>query len=485
MEYAWEYIDMNGRGIIYLLPQGDLKSAEDIPDMAVSPDPAPEPSFTPPEIQTAALSNGMNLYLVEDHKLPLVQVNLLIRSGWAADPLDRPGAAALTADMLNEGTKNRNALEISDEIQRLGANLSTGSGFDDSNVNLNTLKRNLDPALELMADIVLNPTFPEDELERQRQIYLGRIQQEARQPFTSAYKVFNKELYGDNHPYAQPYTGSGTEASIKALTRSDLESFYKDNYLPNNTAAVVVGDITLNEAKSKLEKAFKKWKRGEIASSQIAEVEPIQKTKVCIVDKPGAVQSVIIIGNPGIPRKADDFLATSVMNNALGGQPTARINMNIREDKGFTYGAFSTFTTRKGRGAFLTYAEVQTEVTKEALIEFMKELNGVIGENPLTAEELIDSKDNLIKGFPQDFQTVGGIAGRLETMITYELSLDEWKTYVNRVEQIDLPVATKAAMDHIRPGALLIIVVGDKDKIEPGIKELNLGEIEYLESTVM
>ena len=159
--------------------------------------------------------------------------------------------------------------------------------------------------------------------------------------------------------------------------------------------------------------------------------------------------------------------------------------MNIREDKGYTYGAFSTFTTLKGRGAFIAYAEVQTEVTKEALVEFMKELNGVIGDNPLSPDELKESKDNLIKGFPQDFQTFGGIAGQLETIITYDLSMDEWKTYMNRVEQIDLPVATKAAKNHIRPDALLIIVVGDKDKIEPGIRELNLGEIEYLDSTVM
>ncbi|UCE66566.1 MAG: insulinase family protein, partial [Candidatus Zixiibacteriota bacterium] len=319
MKYAREYIDLNRRGILRIDPQGDLSEAEEKPDMAIQPDAGPEPSFTPPEIQTATLSNGMELYLVENHKLPLVQVNLVINSGWAADPADRPGAAALTADLLNEGTKNRDAFEISDEIQRLGATLNTGSGFDDSYANLNTLRRNIDPALDLMADMILNPTFPDDELERLRGIYLGRVQQEARQPFTSAYKVFNREIYGADHPYAQPYTGSGTEASIKAISRSDLESFYKANYLPNNTAAVVVGDITLGEAKSKLGKAFKKWKKGDIAQKGIAEIESLQKTKVCIVDKPGAVQSVIIIGNPGIPRKADDFLAASVMNNALGG----------------------------------------------------------------------------------------------------------------------------------------------------------------------
>lgn len=485
MDYAREYIDLNRRGILYVYPQGDLSGAEEKPDMAIQPGAGPEPTFAAPEIQTATLSNGMELYLVEDHKLPLVQVNMTIKSGWAADPADRPGAAALTADMLNEGTKNRDALQISDEIQMLGANLSAGSGFDDSYVNLNTLKKNLDPALDLMADIVLNPTFPDDELERQRKIYLGRIQQEARQPFTTAYKVFNRELYGADHPYAQPYTGSGTEASIKAITRSDLESFYKANYLPNNAAAIVVGDITMSEAKAKLEKAFKKWKAGVVSVPQIADVKPLSKTKICIVDKPGAVQSVIILGNPGLMRKDNDYLAASVMNNVLGNLSTSRLNMNIREDKGYTYGAFSAVTSRKGRGAFFAYAEVQTEVTKESLVEFMKELNGIAGDNPLSAEELQESKDNLVKGYPQDFQTFGGIAGQLEDIVIYDLPLNEWKTYVSRVEQVDLSATTKVAKDYIHPEDLLIIIVGDKDKIEPGIRELNLGEIVDLDSTVM
>jgi zinc protease len=485
MKFAREYLDMNGRMILYILPQGDLKASEEKPDMAITPETAPEPSFTPPEIQTATLSNGMELYLVEDHNLPLIQVNLLIKSGWAADPSDRPGTAALTAELLNEGTKNRNALEISDEAQRLGAILNAGSEFDDSYVQLNSLKKNIDPALDLMADIVLNPTFPEDELERQRQIYLGRIQQEARQPFTSAYKAFNIELYGEGHPYAEPYTGSGTEASIKALSKSDLEDFYKSHYFPNNTAAIVVGDITMNEAKSKLEKTFKKWKPGNVPEVEVAAVKPLQKTKVCIVDKPGAVQSVIIIGNSGLMRKDSDFLPTLVMNNALGGHSNSRINMNLREDKGYTYGAFSTMTTRKGQGAFIAYAEVQTEVTKDALAEFMKELKGISGDNPLTNKELTESKDNLIKGFPQDFQTVGGIAGQLETMVTYDLPLNEWSTYINRVSAVDLEAATMMAKKHIHPNTALIVVVGDKNKIEPGIRELNLGEIVDLDSTVM
>jgi zinc protease len=483
MKYAREYIDLNGRAILYIIPQGDPQLVEAEFDRTAEPAAASEPSFAPPSIQKAKLFNGMDLMLVEDHDLPLVQINLIIKNGWAADPSDRPGAAALTADLLDEGTKSMDALEISDEIKRLGAQLGTGSSFDNSSVSLNVLKKNLDPALKLMSDIVLNPTFPEKELELKRENYLGRIQQEGRQPMTAAFKTYFSELFGADHPYGQPYTGSGTEASVKAITRSDLESFYQANYMPNNATAIVVGDITLDEARSKLEKAFKKWKQGAPSESVVKEVEPLGKTKICIVDKPGAPQSVIVLGNLGLKRSDPDYLATSVMNNALGGQFTARINMNLREDKGYTYGAMSFFSGRRGRGAFAAYAQVHAEFTKESIAEFVKEFRDVLSTRPLTAVELTDSKNNLIKGFPQDFQTYSGIASQMGSMVTFDLPEDEWNTYVNRVNAIDMNLATKAASDHIYPDALLIVIVGDREKIEPGIRELNLGEIEYLSAS--
>jgi zinc protease len=480
MEYAREYIDMNGRVILYVYPQGDLNAAEAVTDMTVTPNATSEPTFTPPQIQTATLSNGMELYLVEDHKLPLVQINLQIKSGWAADPVDRPGAAALTSQLLDEGTKSMDALQISDEVRRLGLNFGSNSGFDNSSVNMNTLKKNLDSALKLMADVVLNPTFPEKELERIRQNYLGRIQQESRRSFTVAYKAFNKQLFGDDHPYAQPYTGSGTEESINAITKSDLENFYKANYLPNNTAAIVVGDLTMDEAKSKLENAFKKWKSGDVTPVEIKNVPALESVKICLIDKPNAAQSAIVLGGPGLRRSDDDFTAATVMNNALGGQFTARINMNLREDKGFTYGAMSVISSRKGQGAFFAYSEVQTEVTKEAVVEFLKEFNDINGSRPLSDDELKFSKDNLIKGFPQDFQTYSGIAGQLGTIVSNGLPLSEWETYVSNVNSIDMNIAMTAAKNHVKTDELLIVVVGDLQKIEDSIKELNLGEIIYL-----
>ncbi len=480
--YAKQYINMDRRVIFQIVPQGELTVAKEDVDRSAEPKAMAEPSFTPPIIQRAKLSNGLDLLLVEDHKLPLVQANLVLKSGWAADPKARPGAASLTAELLDEGTKTRNALQIADEAKRLGANLGTRSTFDGSTISINVLKRNFDPALNLMADVVLNPTFPNEELERQRQMYLGRIKQESKEPFTSAFKMYLHTLFGPDHPYGQPYTGTGTETSIKAIQRDDLVNYYKANYFPNNAGIIVVGDITLSDAKAKLEKAFQSWQPGTVAQQEIPTPAPLTKTKVCIIDKPGAAQSVVMVGNLGINRNASDFVACDVMNNAFGGQFTSRINMNLREDKGYTYGAGAFFRALRGTGPFACYAPVQTPNTKETIVEMVKEMRDVVGARPLTDAELADSKNNMIKGFPQSFETFGSIAGQLGEMFLYNLPADEWSGYIQRVNGINGAMASKAASDHIHPDALLIVVVGDRAKIEPGIKDLQLGDIVYLDT---
>lgn len=477
MSYYHKYLRPDARAVLYVLPYGQPTVAETGVDMNIEPGPQPEPSFAPPEIKQAELSNGMKLYLVENHKLPMVQIRLLVNSGWAADPSDRPGASSLTAELLNEGTKSRNALQISDEVQNLGMTFGTGSGWDNSNIDLNVLKKNLDPAIDLMADIVLNPTFPEEELQRQKQIYLGRIQQESIQPFTVAFKSFLRQLYGSDHPYGQPYTGAGTKESISAISRDDIVNYYHANYLPNNSSAIVVGDITLDDAKAKLEKAFRKWKPGELAAHEVKNVAPIDKTKIFIVDKPGAAQSTIIIGNLIGPRKDPDYLPTSVISQILGGGSTARLYLNLRQDKGYTYGSYSFASARRGQGAFVSYAQVQTDVTDKAISEFIKEIRGMTGEIPITQTELTESKNNLTLSFPQDFQTLGGVAGQLAGIITFDLPMNVWNTYIDQISGIDIGKAVETAGKCLHPDQLLIMVYGDKEKIEPKIRDLNLGEI--------
>jgi zinc protease len=481
MQYARDYLDLQHRVILHVIPQGQLTAQKSDLDRKAEPKAASEPKFNPPEIQRGKLSNGADILLVEDHSLPLVQANLVLKSGWAADPQNRPGAASLTADLMDEGTKTRSALQISEEVKNLGAIFGTSSNFDGSQIKLNILKRNLDQGLVLMSDVLKNPTFPEQELERQRKIYLGRIQQESKEPITSGFKLYLRTLYGANHPYGQPYTGSGTEASIKAIQRQDLLAYYQKNYSPKNAAFVIAGDITMEEAKNKLEKYFQNWNPVDVARADVPAPQTSQGTKLYIVDKPGAPQSVIILGNPGIRRNDPDYEAVDVMNNALGGLFTSRINMNLREDKGYAYGAGSFFMTTRGVGPFVMYAPVQAQNTKEALAEMLKEVHQITTDKPLTNDEVVKSKDNLIKSYPQQFQTLSAIASQLAEIVLYDLPENEWKQYVEGVSSVTGPQATKAAKEHIHSDGMLIIVVGDRSKIESGLRDLKLGEIQYLQ----
>jgi zinc protease len=326
-------------------------------------------------------------------------------------------------------------------------------------------------------DVVLNPTFPEEELERQRQIYFGRIQQESVQPFSMAYKKYQEILFGNEHPYSQPSSGSGTEETITAIARADLEAYYKANYVPNNATVVITGDITLDEARTALEQAFGGWQQGTATAVTPPAPQSPTSTQIYLVDKPGAEQSMVMVGSLGMARNNSDYTAFQVMNASLGGQFTSRINMNLREDKGYTYGARSALPSRRGVAPFICYAPVQAEFTKESLYEFVKELNDIVGERPQTDEELQDSKNSLIKRFPQRFQSYSAISGQLSDLVVYDLSLDDWKTYAGRIENVTSGAARGIATNYVPHDALLIVVVGDREKIETGIKELNLGEI--------
>jgi zinc protease len=478
---AQQYLDKD-RLVLSVIPRPDLEAESTIVVRTSEPKPTAERPFNPPQIQKAKLSNGMEVLAVEDHKLPLVSISMVIKSGYSADPQERPGTASLTSELLDEGTTTRTALQISDETKKLGAILGTGSSSDASTVTLNVLKKYIDLGLNLMSDVVINPVFPSEELERQRQIYLGQIMQENMEPFTSALKLYFRTLYGPDHPYAQPYTGSGTETSIKALQKDDLKKYYETYYHPNNAAIILVGDITMKEILPKLETAFKEWKPKAIPSMTIPAVSPLAKTRIYIIDKPGAAQSVVIAGNLGIERRSPDYFAVQVMNSALGGLFSSRLNYNLREEKGYTYGASSFFSNNKYPGSFVAYAPVHTQYTKETVVEMEKELRGICGLKPLTAEELQRSRDYLVKSYSQKFQTFGQIANQIAALVMYDLSVDNLQQYVSAISAVNSDATADVARKYIHPDALLYVIVGDKAKIEPGIRELNLGEIGYLDS---
>ena len=477
-----QFIDLNKRVVIYVEPEVDLKADETVTvDRTKKPDSGASPKLMVPSWQEKTLSNGLKVLVAEQHELPLVQFNLSINAGWTADPANKPGVSSLTSDLQDEGTKNRTALEISQDLKEIGANLGTGSSFDGSTVSLNTLKKHLIKSLELFADVIVNPNFPEEELDRKKKQYLAQIMQEKRQPFTASIKSFLKTLYGTDHPYGQPYTGTGTEESINSMTRNDLQKYYDNYFRPNNSTLIVVGDVTINEIIPVLENVLKTWKKKNVPAIKIPKIKPIQGSHVYLIDKPGAAQSVIVTGKLGMLRNSSEYFKVELMNTILGGKFTSRLNMNLREDKGYTYGAGSMFMYFKGLGPFLAYAQVQSKVTKESLMEFVKEFKGVGGEIPVGAEELDETKKYITLRYPKEFETISQIGGKLSELVEYDLSKDYFDKYVSSIEKVSSSDVANVAKKYIDVENMLFVIVGDVSKIEAGIKELNLGQIHYLD----
>ena len=436
----------------------------------VKPQPKPDPRFKLPQLQRRKLSNGLEVLIVEQHEVPVVNMNLVLRTGSAADPQDRAGLASLTSALIDEGTKTRSSQEISNQLAAIGARLSTGSDFDNSSMNLLTLSKHLDRALEIYSDVVTNPAFPENELELQRKSRLATLMQRRDNANAIAGIVYASLLYGRNHPYGHPTMGD--EQSVRAATNDDIRRFYETYYRPNNAALIVAGDVTPATLMPKLERAFANWKRGEVPAINIETPPSREKATVYIVDKPGAAQSVLMIGQVGQPRSTPDYFPLTVMNTMLGGQFTSRVNMNLREEKGYTYGARTAFDYRRSAGPFMATAGVQTAVTKESVYEFLKELRGIRGERPVTPAELEFSKQAIIRGFPRGFETPEQIANRLTDIVLYNLPDDYFNNYIANVRAVKLEDLNRVANRYLDPSRMAILIVGDRKVIEPGLRSL-------------
>jgi zinc protease len=449
---------------------GKKQDTSQLGGLYAQPKPKPDPRFKLPQVQRRKLSNGLEVLIVEQHELPVVNMNLVLRTGGAADPQDRAGLASLTAALIDEGTKSRSSQEISNQLAAIGARLNTGSDFDSAGLNLLTLSKHLDRALEIYADVVTNPSFPESELELQRKSRLANLMQRRDDANAIAGVVYSSLLYGRNHPYGHPAIGD--EQSLRAITNSDITRFYETYYRPNNAALIVTGDVTPATLLPKLERAFANWKRGEVPAVNI-ELPPMRdKATLYIVDKPGAAQSVITIGQVGQSRSTPDYFPLIVMNTMLGGQFTSRVNMNLREEKGYTYGARTAFDYRRSAGPFMATAGVQTAVTKESVFEFMKELRGIRGERPVTAAELEFSKQAIIRGFPRTFETPEQMANRLTDIVLYNLPDDYFNNYITRVRAVSVADVNRVANRYLDPSKMAILVVGDRKVIEPGLRSL-------------
>lgn len=445
-------------------------------DRSKAPELGPPPILKLPAIQHLKLSNGLPVVLMEKHELPLVQINLLLKAGSAMEPAGKTGLASLTTAMLDEGAGGRTALQLADAIDFLGADISAAAGQHNSVVALNTPLAKLDSALALMADIALRPTFPAEELERQRKERLTTLGQWHDQPRAIASVIFNQTLYGTKHPYGLPALGD--EKTLRGFRTEDLKNFHSTYFRPNNATLVVVGATTAKDILPKLEAAFGKWETGKFPTATWPGISQVQKRQIWLVDKPGAAQSEIRIGRIGAPRLTEDYYALVVMNTILGGSFTSRLNQNLREKHGYAYGAGSAFSFRPLSGPFVASAGVQTSKTDSALFEFMKELKDILP--PVSDGELNRAKNYVALSFPQDFQSVAQIAGQLQELVTYDLPDDYFNNYIQHILAVTKDDVARVSKKYLDPEKVAIIVVGDRKVIEKGVRGLNLGPLQIL-----
>jgi zinc protease len=460
-------------------PYKTSASTVDRKNMPAVPD-APEPAF--PKIRTATLSNGLKVALAERPAVPLVSMRLIVDAGYAGDQGRPLGTASLAMSMLDEGTATRNALAISDELERLGARFSAGSTVDGSTATISALKENLAPSLSLFADLVLHPAFPAADFERLRKQQLAAIQREKVTPFPMALRVLPSLLYGPGHAYSVPFTGSGTEDSVRKISRDDLVRFHHDYFKPNNATLVVVGATTLAEVTPLLEQQFAAWAKGDVPAKNIGEPTAQKTASVYLIDRPGSQQSIVLAGELAPPKRTPDDVAIQAMNSIIGGTFTSRLNMNLREDKHWSYGARTLVYDARGPRMFLAYAAVQSDKTSESIQEAKKELTGLTGERPVSADELTKTRELMTRTLPGRWETIGAVQGSIDEILEFGLPLDYYETYATAVRALDVPQVVAASKKVVQPDRLVWVIVGDRQKIEPGIRALGLGTIEIIDA---
>jgi zinc protease len=460
-------------GVLALVLFQSTVSAQGTFDRTKPPELGPPPRVSLPPIVTRELPNGLKLMIVEQHELPLADFVLLVGSGSTTDPASKTGEANLTAAMLREGTTTRKSLEIADQIAFLGISLSSSSSWESSTLSLHTPTAQLDSALALFADVTLHPSFPATDFERIRKSRLTDLIRLKDQGPAIANLAFPAIVYGSGHPYGAATLG--TEASVKSLSIGDLQSYYQSNFKPNNSTLIIVGDVNPAQIEQKINALFGGWQRGDVTQLTYADPPKAGTTTIYLIDKPGAAQSSFRIGSVGVPRSTKDYFALTVMNTILGGSFSSRLMQNLRETRGYTYGASSRFDWRRAAGPFSASAEIVAAKTDSALLEFMKELNAI--RQTVPASELSRAKRFLQLQVPGNFETTQDIAFQLVPVALYGLPLDYYNNYVQNIEAVTQADVARVAQQYINPGSLAVVIVGDRKSIEPGLKATNVAPI--------
>ena len=450
-------------------------AAQQAPDRSKPPALGPASPLVLPAVQKLTLANGLRVWVLEHHEVPLVQANLVVMSGASADVPGQFGAASMTAAMLDEGAAGKAALALADAVEFLGAQISTSASFDASAVRLSTPATKLRESLDLLADVAFAPDFPAEELERLRTERLTGLLQARDDPASLVGVAFPRLLFGPEHRYGT--AAGGTETSLKALGVGDLRAFHRRHYRPDNAVLIVVGDTMPAALKPLLDPRFGTWK-ADVAPAPPFPVRASPqpgKRQIYLVDKPGAAQSQIRIGLVGVPRSTPDYIALEVLNTILGGSFTSRLNQNLREKNGYSYGASSRFDMRRSAGPFQAGAGVQTDKTAPALKEFFNELNGML--TPVPADELDKSKNYAALSFAGEFETTGQLAAKLEQIAVYDLPDDVFTKYVGAVQAVTAAELTRVARQFLLVDRMAVVIVGDRTKIEAPIRALGLGAV--------
>ncbi|KAF1007673.1 MAG: putative zinc protease [Luteibacter sp.] len=462
----------------YTAGASDVDRAKGVPTVASFPD------LSFPKLQRGKLKNGIEVVLAERHTVPVTQIQLLFDAGYAADQGRKLGTASFTSALLNESTTDLDSVEVSRRKERLGAIIGSSCSLDTCSVALNALNSELQPSLELFADVVRHPAFKTDDIERVRGQWIAGIAQEKTEPTSLALRALPPLLYGKQHAYGIPFTGSGNEKAIASLTGDDLAAFQRDYLRPDNARILVAGDTTLEAILPRLDAVFGDWKApaGAIPKKNIGEVAAQAKPRVFLIHRPDAPQSLILAGLLAPPTKAKDALDLGIANGAFGGTFTSRLNMNLREEKRWAYGAGSMLSDAKGQRPMLIYAPVQTDKTAESAAEILKEAKAVIGSKPLTDQEIAKIRSQRVRALPGSFETTSSVLGAMSSIVIYDRPDDYVQTLKSRIDAVDRSAAERALSAVIHPDALTWVIVGDLRKIEAPVRALNLGEIQVIDA---
>jgi predicted Zn-dependent peptidase len=445
-------------------------------DRSRLPSLGPEPRFRFPEIRKRRLANGLQVATIQHHAVPLVSFLVLLPVGAAADPGERPGLAAVTSDMLDEGSGELDAIELHESLGRIGGHLDSEIGSDATILTLTSLARYADRGIGLLADMLIHPRLEPRDFERVRELRLNRLVQLRDMAPALADRAFTERLY-PNHPYG--HLPIGTEGSLRSMALEEVGAFHASMFTPSRITVIASGDATHEVLGDFVEGALGNWSpsaaTAEPVDPSVLPTPPPPRERLAVLHRPGAAQSELRIGHVSVPRSTPDYHALLVLNMVLGGQFVSRINMNLREDKGYTYGARTSFDFRRGPGPFGLYASVQSDATADAVVEAMSELRVIRGERPVTRAELEMGRAALTRGYPRNFETAEQISRGAAQLALYGLPDDYFSTFVSKVLAVDEAAATRAAEQHIDPARLLTVIVGDRDKIGDGLERLNLG----------